>query len=72
MELRVYVHISWRKANLCTIRILQESSTLAGYDGTQQREIEDAHLKSLRRLEVENCRELVVGDIELGEVGKTA
>ena len=37
MEPRVCVHISGRKAYLCTIRILHESSTFAGHDGTQHK-----------------------------------
>ena len=37
MELRVCVHISGRKAYLCTIRILHESLTFAGHDGTQHK-----------------------------------
>ena len=35
MVLRVCVHISGKKAYLCTIRILPESSTFAGYNNTQ-------------------------------------
>jgi len=35
MELRVCVHISDKKAYLHKIRILHESSTFAGSDGTQ-------------------------------------
>ena len=37
MELRVCLHISGRKVNLCTIRILHESSTFAGHNGSQHK-----------------------------------
>ena len=36
MELRLCVHISEKKAHLHKFRILHESSTFAGFDGTQQ------------------------------------